>query len=843
MKSIMNIYRQRLIGIVLTGLIIAIQYGYSQSPSFKTYMNPVIPGDHPDCTLTQIGDDFYTTGSSFNPTPVIYHSTDLVHWEAIAQPVSAAWTGYGDKPGGGCWGGHLVYHNNKFWHFFFRGTMYFVTANAPEGPWSMPTVMICPSSVPGLGYDNSIFIDDDNKWYLVIKNGQVNNWIVELGANGQPAGAIYDLRWINPAPTYPYSWAEGPVMWKYNGYYYYSFGLNVAGGQKVMRSSILTDDSNAWTMLGDFFNLSDPKRPQALFGNPNHNSAPVLLNDSTSWVIHPVYYAAGGDWDGQGRQGLLNQVRYDTSSIPLADYPINEPYPAPKLSSSGIPWMVPKSDFFSTTVLNPEWSFSGYTPTSSYSLTARPGWLKLTPRSNKSNTVFKNDGEHNYSLTTKLDFDAKASGDEAGLRISTAADTIFVKVFSSFNASGNKVICFSFYKTYYELPNNIGDTLWLKLNRINHIISGFYSSNGVDWVQIGQSVDVTLIDSNADMKNWSGQRQGLYVLGNQSAYFDLYIYRDAYSLISADCPANQYGTTRGYGILDNINNNDWALYAGVEFQNIEYGKIVDSIKFLAATAAVGGNIEVWLDSIDTGEKIGTCKIDGTGSWVAYKTFTTKVNQVSGRHDVYLKFTGIGTSNLFRLKSMQFTFKKAPKYLHSETTSDTTIMVYIDQRVATPISSAGFAITFNSTENISIMNVSLGISDSLIILTLSKKINPTDIIEISYKEGDIRNSDGLELNPFANNLVNNLVTVKVDKYDPVSNAITIYPVPVKNSLSIVSDFQFNTISVFDLKGEIVFKKEFHKSINKTEIQLNVVKGVYILKLVSKSQTAYSRFLVE
>src|SRR4030042_2873468 len=92
----------------------------AQSPSFKTYVNPVIPGDHPDATLTRVGNDFYTTGSSFNPTPVIYHSTDLVHWEAIAQPVSAAWVNYGDAPAGGCWGGQVVYHNNKFWDFFSR---------------------------------------------------------------------------------------------------------------------------------------------------------------------------------------------------------------------------------------------------------------------------------------------------------------------------------------------------------------------------------------------------------------------------------------------------------------------------------------------------------------------------------------------------------------------------------------------------------------------------------------------------------------------------------------------------------------------------------------------------
>ncbi len=73
--------------------IIVLSTAYGQSPSFETYMNPIIPGDHSDCTLTKIGSDFYTTGSSFNPTPVLYHSTDLVHGEAIAQPVNAAWTG------------------------------------------------------------------------------------------------------------------------------------------------------------------------------------------------------------------------------------------------------------------------------------------------------------------------------------------------------------------------------------------------------------------------------------------------------------------------------------------------------------------------------------------------------------------------------------------------------------------------------------------------------------------------------------------------------------------------------------------------------------------------------
>ena len=54
--------------------------------SVKTYVNPVLPGDHPDPTLLKVGDDFYYCGSTFhfNPYLPIYHSKDLVHWEIIS---------------------------------------------------------------------------------------------------------------------------------------------------------------------------------------------------------------------------------------------------------------------------------------------------------------------------------------------------------------------------------------------------------------------------------------------------------------------------------------------------------------------------------------------------------------------------------------------------------------------------------------------------------------------------------------------------------------------------------------------------------------------------------------
>ena len=639
--------------VILSCYILICSVSFGQSPSFQTYVNPVIPGDHPDPTLTKIGDYFYTSGSSFNPTPKIYRSTDLVHWEVIAQPVSASWSAYGDRPAGGAWGGHMVLYNGVYWHFFGKGSMFFVTADQPEGPWSTPTRMNVPASMPaGFGVDNSIFIDEDTgKWYLLTKAGHENNHIVELGDDGQSNGNVLDLTWLNPTSEgNPYGWAEGPVMWKAKGYYYYSFAQHLAGAQYVMRSETLTDDESAWTIIGENIFTGTG----GIFPTPNHISPVVMLDDGTSWTIGHSNHSSS--WHAQGRQGLLFQVTYTDQDFPVIQSPSINAVQAPDLPSGGVPWMVPKSDMFNDPDLKPEWSFLGYTPDRTWSLTDREGWLYLESY-HGSNTVIQNDGEHSYSLITRLDFEPESSSDEAGLRIINGPETHHAKVFSTVNDEGEDVFALSFQNTRYETENMVGSIAWLKMIRDEHMITGYYSADGLIWIQIGEAINAGTLDTEKPNYNdFTGNQQGPYVEGG-SAYFDLYIYRDAYTDISANNPANRNGVSPGTTYLANINDDEWAMYAGVMFgssdEGSDYMKYPEQIHIYASSNASGGTVEVWLDSIDTGQKIAEVVVENTGGWRNYETFSASVDEVSGSHDVYLRFKGVEGDRLLRMKTFKF----------------------------------------------------------------------------------------------------------------------------------------------------------------------------------------------
>lgn len=127
----------------------------------KTYVNPVLHGDHPDPTMLKVGDDFYHCGSSFHFTPYlpIYHSKDMVHWQVIsrvAPPSVGNWVT--DSPSAGIWQGAITYFYGSFWIYFSSNGQWFSKAETPLGPWTTPVKVETNPKTSRLGYDNSIFV-------------------------------------------------------------------------------------------------------------------------------------------------------------------------------------------------------------------------------------------------------------------------------------------------------------------------------------------------------------------------------------------------------------------------------------------------------------------------------------------------------------------------------------------------------------------------------------------------------------------------------------------------------------------------------------------------------------
>ena len=129
--------------------------------------------------------------------------------------------------------------------------------------------------------------------------------------------------------------------------------------------------------------------------------------------------------------------------------------------------------------------------------------------------------------------------------------------------------------------------------------------------------------------------------------------KDAFSKIQAENFDSQSGiqienTYEGGQSAGYIENGDYVVY-----KNVDFGEGAESFQARAASATNGGKIEIRLDSI-TGPLIGTCSVGGTGGWQYCEDFECKVSEVSGKHDLYLKFTG---ESGYLLNINWFTFTK------------------------------------------------------------------------------------------------------------------------------------------------------------------------------------------
>ncbi|MBP0987622.1 MAG: carbohydrate-binding protein, partial [Oscillospiraceae bacterium] len=92
------------------------------------------------------------------------------------------------------------------------------------------------------------------------------------------------------------------------------------------------------------------------------------------------------------------------------------------------------------------------------------------------------------------------------------------------------------------------------------------------------------------------------------------------------------------------------------FKNVDFGDGAKSVTANIAAPGGGSAVEFYLDAM-SGTPIAVCKVDGTGGFQDYQLISANVTSASGKHDLYVKFTG-GGGYLLNIDSFRFSRESA-----------------------------------------------------------------------------------------------------------------------------------------------------------------------------------------
>jgi alpha-N-arabinofuranosidase len=364
----------------------------------QTFRNPILPGFYPDPSVCRVDEDYYLVTSTFEYFPglPIFHSRDLVHWQQLGHVLDrpSQLDLDGIKASRGLYAPTIRYHQGIFYVAnTFVGSDYdtlingenhernfIVTATDPAGPWSEPYWL---ENAPGI--DFSLFFDDDGRaWYTgnrVPLQGpdyphHKEIWLQELDLTCmQLTGPNYSL-WDGALKGNLET--EAPHLYKVDGIYYllvaeggteYNHAVSIARSETITgpyegnpRNPILTHRH-----LGQDY-------PIACTGHADL----VETQNGEWWMVLLATRPYGGYYYNLGRETFMVPVRWEDG------WPIVSPgsgrvefeYPAPNLPPQCWP-LADTYDNFEGETLAPCWNFLRTPDRSSWSLTARPGYLRL----------------------------------------------------------------------------------------------------------------------------------------------------------------------------------------------------------------------------------------------------------------------------------------------------------------------------------------------------------------------------------------------------------------------------------------------------------------------------------
>lgn len=362
-----------------------------------TYHNPPLNADYPDPDIIRVGEDFYFASTTFVNAPglTILHSKDLVNWD-IAGHVMPRLQGnpkYDLIDGGdyrhGVFAPSLRHHKGRFYVVVTpvgQHTRIYSAADV-RGPWTLHTL-------DREAFDPGLFIDDDGKAYIATSIG--SDGTVRLLSLNADLTAVTGERKIHYIKG-----AEGSKLIKRDGWYYL---FNAIPRRLALTVSRARDLAGPWETR-DQIDDTTGGHQGALVDLPGGGWYGFVMRDAGAigrvTNISPVFWR--DDWPVWGTSEAPGRVP-DLAAKPILGKPFSEP---------------PSTDDFGGRALGRQWQWNHNPDDSRWSLSERPGYLRLKATSApdfwaaRNTLVQKGQGPKGRGVV-KLDIRGLSVGDACG---------------------------------------------------------------------------------------------------------------------------------------------------------------------------------------------------------------------------------------------------------------------------------------------------------------------------------------------------------------------------------------------------------------------------------------------
>ncbi|XSG76808.1 glycoside hydrolase family 43 protein [Herpetosiphon llansteffanensis] len=397
----------------------------------RRFQNPIMSGFYPDPAICRVGEDYYLIHSTFEyfPGVPIHHSRDLVHWQQIGHILDRPSQLNLDEihPSAGIFAPTISHHNGTFYMITTliagkeRHGNFIVTAQSPAGPWSDPYWLDAD------GIDPSLFFEDGRAWYVGNRGkaepdyvGQCELWLQELDLSTmQLIGEQYVL-WRGALNGVV--WTEGPHLYNIDGWYYLLIaeaGTEYNHAVTIARSRELTIGYEGYR-ANPILTHRQLGRDYPIMGTGHADL--VQTQNGEWWMVLLAMRPYGGEFYNLGRETFLTPVRWEEGwpLISPGTGKVESSYPAPDLPLQR--WPVQAAcDHFDGAVLGMHWMFLRTPRSEWWSLSERPGWLRMQLRPEQINQmvnpsfVGRRQQHMNFLAQTVLEFQPQQAHEVAGM--------------------------------------------------------------------------------------------------------------------------------------------------------------------------------------------------------------------------------------------------------------------------------------------------------------------------------------------------------------------------------------------------------------------------------------------